>query len=183
MRIGKTIVAFLGTMALAASTFAAGTAAPPDKADLQASIRKAINNLSWYGVFDEIGFTVDDQGVVTLNGEVRTYPVHNAAISSVKNLAGVTKVVDKIEVLPLSPYDDNLRIRAYNAIFNYPALSRYVIRARSPIRIIVKYGNITLAGVVNREMDRELIYNRVNQLAGAFSVTNELKLDSEVSGS
>jgi hyperosmotically inducible protein len=183
MRIGKITTACLGALVLATLSFGADTTAPGEKADLQVKVRNAINGLAWYGVFDELGFTVDDNGVVTLNGEVRTYPVHNAAMSSVRSIPGVTKVVDNIEVLPLSPYDDNLRVRAYNAIFGYPALSRYAVRARSPIRIIVKYGNITLMGVVNREMDRELIYNRVNQLAGAFSVTNELKLDSEVSPS
>jgi hyperosmotically inducible protein len=181
MRIGKTITAFVGTALLAASSFGAA-ASPPEPTDLNAKVRQAINGLAYYGVFDDIGYTVND-GVVTLTGEVRTYPVHNSAISSVRNIPGVTRVIDNIEVLPLSPYDDNLRMRAYNAIFNYPALSRYAIRSRSPIRILVKNGNITLTGVVNSEMDRELIFTRVNQLAGAFSVTNQLRLDSDVSAS
>jgi hyperosmotically inducible protein len=181
MRIGKKIKALAGTALLAASSFGAATS-PTEPKDLDAKVRQAINGLAYYGVFDDIGYSIND-GVVTLSGEVRTYPVHNSALSSVRNIPGVTRVVDNIEVLPLSPYDDNLRVRAYNAIFGYPALSRYAIRSRSPIRILVKNGNITLVGVVNSEMDRELIYNRVNQLAGAFSVTNNLRLDSEVAGS
>jgi hyperosmotically inducible periplasmic protein len=181
MRIAKTITAFFGTALLAASSFGASdpTSAP---ADLSVQVRHAINGLAYYGVFDEIGYSIND-GVVTLTGEVRTYPVHNSAISAVKGIPGVARVIDNIEVLPLSPYDDNLRIRAYNAIFSFPALSRYAINSRSPIRILVKDGNITLSGVVNSELDRELIYNRVNSLAGAFSVTNNLRLDSDTPAS
>jgi len=181
MRIAKTIGAFFGTALLAVSSFGASSPSEVSR-DLGTKVRQAINGLAYYGVFDEIGYNVND-GVVTLTGEVRTYPVHNSAISSVRNIPGVTKIVDNIEVLPLSPYDDNLRVRAYNAIFAYPALSRYAINSRSPIRILVKNGNITLSGVVNRELDRELIYNRVSGLAGAFSVTNNLRLDPDSDGS
>lgn len=177
MRIAKTIKALLGTALLATSSF--GASSPNEAPDLGDQVRRAINGLAYYGVFDDIGYTVNGS-VVTLTGEVRTYPVHNSAISSVRNIPGVTRVIDNIEVLPLSPYDDRLRVRAYNAIFGYPALSRYALNSRSPIRILVKNGNIELTGVVNSELDRELVFNRVNQVAGAFSVTNHLRLDSDV---
>lgn len=177
MRIGKTIAAFLGTALFAVSSFGA-TASQESKVDaLDGKVRHAIETLAWYGVFDDIGYSIDD-GVVTLTGEVRTYPVHNAAISAVKGIAGVERVVNKIEVLPLSPNDDNIRVRAYYAIFGYPALSRYALNARPPIRILVKNGNITLSGVVNNELDRRLVEMRIQALPGVFSVTNNLRLDT-----
>jgi hyperosmotically inducible protein len=173
MKIGNTIL----TLILAASAFAAqgpGVAANPN---LERDVRQAINTLAWYGVFDDLSFSVDDKGAVTLSGQVMQYNVRNSALSAVKNVKGVERVVDNIEVLPLSPFDNGIRLRAYNAIFGYPALSRYAINARSPIRILVKNGNITLAGVVNNELDRTLAYNRLRALPGAFTVTNELRLD------
>jgi hyperosmotically inducible protein len=180
MKIGNTIsTLFTTAVLLAVPGFAAtsqGTA-PLPKAELEQEVRHALNTLAWYGVFDDLSFNVDDAGTVTLSGQVMQYNVRNSAVSAVKRLAGVVRVEDKIEVLPLSPFDNGIRVRAYNAIFGYPALSRYAINARSPIRILVKNGNITLAGVVNNELDRTLVYSRIRALPGAFTVTNELRLD------
>ena len=67
----------------------------------------------------------------------------------VKRVEGVEKVVNNIEVLPLSPADDDIRIATYRSIFGHPALNRYAIQPQPPIRIIVKNGNVTLIGVVN----------------------------------
>lgn len=172
MKIGYTIL----TLALATSAFASqGTPGP--NPNLERDVRQAINTVAWYGVFDDLSYSIDSEGAVTLTGQVMQYNVRNSAVSAVKNVAGVTRVDDKIEVLPLSPFDNGIRIRAYNAIFGFPALSRYAINARPPIRILVKNGNITLAGVVNNELDRTLAYNRLRALPGAFSVTNQLRLD------
>jgi hyperosmotically inducible protein len=165
------------SLILAASAFASQGPVASVNPNLERDVRHAINTLAWYGVFDELSFSFDDAGVVTLSGQVMQYNVRNSAVSAVKNVKGVTRVEDKIEVLPLSPFDNGIRIRAYNAIFGYPALSRYAINARPPIRILVKNGNITLAGVVNNELDRTLAYNRLRSLPGAFTVTNELRLD------
>jgi len=181
MRIGNAISTFFAAaVLLAVPGFGAssqGAANPVPKAELEREVRHALNTLAWYGVFDELAFDIDDAGAVTLSGQVMQYNVRNSAVSAVKRLAGVVRVEDQIEVLPLSPYDNSIRVRAYNAIFGYPALSRYAINARPPIRILVKNGNVTLAGVVNNEMDRTLVYNRVIALPGAFSVTNDLRLD------
>ena len=149
------------------------------KAELSARVRQAINKLPYYGVYDDLNYSIDDHGGVTISGEARTYVVRNSAISAVKGIPGVTRVEDKIEVLPLSPYDDSIRIRTYDAIFGFPALSRYAINSRSPIRIIVDRGNVTLEGVVNNELDRKLIDTRVRAVAGVFSLKNNLRLDSD----
>ena len=42
------------------------------------------------------------------------------------------------------------------------------------IHIIVNNGNVTLTGVVDNNMDKNLAYIRANQVPGVFSVTNNL---------
>ena len=178
MKTGHAISTLVAAaMLFAMPGFGASQGAPNSNPNLEKEVRHAINSLPYYGVFDDLNFSIDDGGAVTLSGEVTQYYVRNSAVSAVKGIPGVVRVNDNIEVLPLSPFDNNIRIRAYNAIFGYPALSRYAINSRPPIRIIVKNGNITLEGVVNNEMDRTLVYNRVRALPGAFTVTNDLRLD------
>ncbi len=179
MKIRRTVSTLVvAVVLLAVPGFAAqGTPSSVANPNLERDVRHAINTLAYYGVFDDLSFTIDDSGAVTLSGQVMQYNVHNSAINAVKNVAGVTRVNDNIEVLPLSPFDNGIRIRAYNAIFGYPALSRYAINARPPIHIVVKNGNITLAGVVNNELDRKLVYSRIRSLPGAFTITNDLRLD------
>lgn len=180
MQVGRMLSAVVMTARLLAVPGLAATKGTPEpNPNLERDVRHAIGTLAWYGVFDNLSFSVDTAGAVTVSGQVMQYNVRNSAISAVKRVAGVTRVQDNIEVLPLSPFDNGIRIRAYNAIFAYPALSRYAINARPPIRILVKNGNVTLAGVVNNELDRTLAYNRIQALPGVFSVTNELHLDSD----
>ena len=113
MKIGRTISTFLAVAALAIPSFAA--AAEEKNAKLEQQVRQAILTLPWYGVFDGIDWEVGANGIVTLKGQVRTYNVHNSAVDAVKRIAGVVRVNDRIEVLPLSPFDDIIRVRAYNA--------------------------------------------------------------------
>jgi len=77
-------------------------------------------------------------------------------------------------VLPLSPNDDRLRIALYRTIFSQASLGRYTLGANPPVRILVKNGNVTLAGVVLNEMDKNLAGLFANQVNGVFTVTNNL---------
>ena len=140
-------------------------------------VRQALNKLSWYGVFDNLDYEIDNAGTVTLTGEVTRYSVRNDAVSTVKHLPGVAKVIDKIEILPLSRFDDDIRVRAYRAIYDYPALSMYAVRARGPIRIIVRNGEVTLVGAVASEQDRRIVFNRVSTLPNTFKVINDLVIN------
>jgi len=92
----------------------------------------------------------------------------------VKNIEGVGKVVNNIEVLPLSPMDDQIRRAVYRAIFSEPGLSRYAESAVPSIHIIVKNGHVTLEGVVDSEGDKNLVNIRVNSVPNVFSVKNNL---------
>jgi len=131
--------------------------------------------LPYYGVFDNLAYQVAPDGTVTLLGQVARPTLKSDAENSVKRIEGVEKVVNNIEVLPNSPNDDRIRRDAYRAIYGNSALSEYQLRAVPPIHIIVKNGNITLEGVVARQMDKQIAGMQANQVHGAFSVTNNLQ--------
>jgi hyperosmotically inducible protein len=140
-------------------------------------VRHELVMLPYYGVFDNLAYKVDADGTVTLFGQVVNPVLKSDAERAVKRIEGVEKVVNNIEVLPLSPNDDRIRRAAYRAIYGNSVLSQYQLRAVPPIHIIVKNGNITLEGVVAREMDKNLANIQANGVHGAFSVTNNLVVD------
>jgi len=131
--------------------------------------------LPFYSVFDNIGFKVEGYNVI-LTGQV-TQPVLKKDVENVvKRIEGVEKVDNRIEVLPTSIVDDQLRLKLYRAIYGDPALERYALPVVKPIRIIVKNGNVTLEGMVDSEADNDVANVRANGVAGVFSVTNHLKV-------
>ncbi|MGD0211673.1 MAG: BON domain-containing protein [Terriglobales bacterium] len=140
-------------------------------------VRHELVMLPYYGVFDNLAYKVDSDGTVTLLGQVANPVLKSDAERAVKRIEGVEKVVNNIEVLPLSPNDDRIRRAAYRAIYGNSVLSQYQLRAVPPIHIIVKNGNITLEGAVAREMDKNLAGIKANGVHGAFSVTNNLIVD------
>jgi len=96
----------------------------------------------------------------------------------VKTIEGVEKVDNQIEVLPVSPNDDRLRLRLFRAIYGFNALQRYALPVVKPIRIIVKNGHVTLEGIVDSEADKNLVNLRARGVSGSFSVTNNLTVSS-----
>lgn len=136
-------------------------------------VRHEILMLPYFDVFDNITFRVDGYNV-TLMGEVTQPTLKRDAERAVKGVEGVEAVDNQIEVLPLSPNDDRLRVALYRAIYGFPGLQRYALPVIKPIRIIVKNGNVVLEGVVNNQADKSLVKLRANGVHGAFSVTNNL---------
>jgi hyperosmotically inducible periplasmic protein len=98
----------------------------------------------------------------------------DSAVSILQNQPGVKDVVDRIQVLPTSPFDDEVRIRTLRAIHGDPVLSRYAMDPQAPIRIVVDRGHVALYGVVDNVMDKQVAGIRANQVFGAFSVDNQL---------
>ena len=142
----------------------------------QKEVRHNLLMLPYYGVFDDLGFNVNGS-TVTLTGQVNDPTLKNDAGNAVKKIKDVASVVNNIEVLPLSPADNTVRLAAYRAIYNDPTISvRYAYRAAPPIHIIVKNGHIRLEGVVSSEADKDLINVRVNSVPGAFGVENDLQV-------
>jgi hyperosmotically inducible periplasmic protein len=156
------------------------SAAIPDstKAAIAKEVRHELVTLPYYGVFDNLGFRVNDDASVTLFGQVNKPVLKDNAGRVVKRVQGVTGVKNEIEVLPLSPNDDRIRRAAFKAIYGDSALStRYAYQAVPSIHILVKNGNITLEGVVANQMDKTIAGIRANALPGVFSVTNNLRVE------
>jgi hyperosmotically inducible protein len=132
-----------------------------------------------YGTTAFNSFNIGVQsGVVTLSGTAYGPTDKDSAISLVSHYPGVKDVVDNIEVAPLSPNDDRIRIAAARAIYGFPSLQRYGIDPAKPIRITVVNGNLTLTGVVDNQADKDTAGIRANGVSGAFKVNNDLQVAS-----
>ncbi|MGA8538125.1 MAG: BON domain-containing protein [Terriglobales bacterium] len=145
-------------------------------------VRHELVMLPYYGVFDNLAYKVDPDGTVTLLGQVaplRGSTLKSDAENAVKRIEGVTRVVNDIEVLPLSPMDDQTRRAVYRAIYGNEVLNQYQLRAVPPIHIIVKNGHVTLEGVVSRAMDKQIAGLQANGVPGVFSVTNNLVVEED----
>ncbi|HTS65835.1 MAG TPA: BON domain-containing protein [Candidatus Acidoferrales bacterium] len=161
-------------------------------------VRKQILSLPQYGVFDNLSFGIR-QNTVILRGAASRPTLKSSAENVVKKIEGVESVENEIDVLPLSPNDDRIRAAVYVSIYGYGPLQRYTsnrgggrtglsvaraaggITADPPmgfhaIHIIVKNGNVTLAGVVDNEGDLAIAEMRANSVNGVFSVQNELQV-------
>jgi len=133
-------------------------------------VRHELLLLPYYGVFDNLAYKVSPGGTVTLLGQVAN-PV------LVEKIEGVDHVDNQIDVLPTSTMDDGIRRAVYRAIYGNEVLSQYAIRAVPPIHIIVKNGNVTLEGVVARQMDKQIAEMQAKSVPNVFSVTDNLQVE------
>ncbi len=134
--------------------------------------------LPFYSVFDNLEYQVSQDGTVTLQGQVVTPTLKSDAENVVKKIEGVSRVVNNIEVLPVSPNDDRIRRAVYRAIYGNEVLSQYELRAVPPIHIIVKNGHVTLTGVVARQMDKQIAEMQAKSVPGVFSVDDNLRVEN-----
>jgi hyperosmotically inducible protein len=117
-----------------------------DESRLARQVRHELLMLPYYGVFDDLAFRIDGD-TVTLLGQVTRPRLKSDAERAVKKIEGVGRVINEIEVLPLSPMDDQIRMAEFRAIYGDPSLStRYGYRALPSIHIIVKSGHVALEG-------------------------------------
>jgi hyperosmotically inducible periplasmic protein len=144
--------------------------------DLSERVRHELVMLPWLGVFDHLTFQVEGDKVI-LAGQVNRPTLRSDAERVVLRVAGVSAVSNQIEVLPLSPFDDRVRLATLRALYSFPALQRYGLGVLPGIRILVKNGNVTLAGVVANPVDAQLAYLRAMQVPGVFSVSNQLTVE------
>ena len=142
---------------------------------LAEQVRHQLAMVPWYGVFDDLGYSVDGTQV-TLTGNVVNPAVKNDAVGYVKSIKGVTSVVDNIKLLPPSSMDFQIRRAEYRSIFGFGGLYRYAMGVNPSIHIIVDSGHVTLVGYVDNAGDREMAYIRANAVPGVFSVTNNLQI-------
>ncbi len=169
-----------GTIALfvMAQLAAAAPAVNGELSRVENQVRHELVMLPYYGVFDNLSFRVNGSEV-TLMGQVTRPTLKTSAEKVVKNIEGVDKVDNQIEVLPNSPNDNSIRLAVYRAVYSQAALQRYQLRAVPPIHIIVNNGNVTLVGVVASEGDKNIAGIQANGVSGVFSVTNNLQVEKE----
>jgi hyperosmotically inducible periplasmic protein len=185
MRKFKSII--LAIAAIFAIATSAAVAAPVagtpgvqqlNEQQIMKKVRKELVTLPYYGVFDNLAYKVEG-GTVTLYGQVVRPSTRRDAERRVAKIAGVEQVVNNIEVLPPSPSDDSIRVRTYRTVFRSAGLYRYAMGANPSIHIVVNRGHVTLEGVVGNKMDKQLAFFAANSVPGVFSVTNNLRTDSE----
>ena len=127
-----------------------------------------------YGiVFNSLTLSVHD-GIVTVGGSVHDYPSRDSALAIVETTPGVRGVIDNIQVQPTSQFADELRIRLAQAISGHPALQKYAMVPNAPIRIVVNNGHVTLSGVVDSQMDKQIAETQAKSVPGVFSVDDQL---------
>ena len=151
-----------------------------ERKDLQLfnDVATAVNRYTQFTIFDNVDVAVKD-GTVTLTGDV-TMPYKREDIEKrVAKVDGVRQLRNRIKVLPVSLSDDQLRYRIARAIYDDPNFWKYAIGPNPPIHIIVEHGRVTLAGVVDNEMDRLIARSLAHQFP-ALSVKNDLKTNTEV---
>jgi hyperosmotically inducible protein len=176
LAIGSMLMAAIvaGAGLAGASTTAAGAA---NDTAIEKQVVHEILMYPRYTIWDNVGLKVHE-GNVELTGVVSQPYKKEDLTRLAKNVPGVASVTNELKVLPLSPFDDELRIRVARAIYGDPILTRYAIQPRGPIHIIVDNGQVTLEGVVGNQMDKQVAGLRANGAGLSFGlVVNNLKVE------
>ena len=149
---------------------------PADESRLIRDVRHQLLMLPYYTIFDDLAFRVNG-GTVTLLGDVTNPVLKSDAENVVKRIEGVAQVVNRINVLPLSDMDWQVRHAEFRAIYGDPGIGdRYGHQALPAIHIIVNNGHVKLEGVVANQGDKNLINIRANGVPNVFSVENDLQV-------
>ena len=135
----------------------------------------AYDRVGYGNAFNAITVSVNN-GVVTLGGHALGPVAKESALNLAKRTPGVQNVIDKIQVDPVSPMDDQLRIAVARRVYGYPSLNKYAINPANPIRITVINGHVILSGFVDNQSDKDVAGIQANTVPGVFSVTNNLQV-------
>lgn len=162
---------------LGVSGASAGTTTSPKVLTLSDQVHHELVMLPWYGVFDNLEYKVDGSEVI-LSGQVTSEhaTTRDDAGKFVRSIPGVTSVVNNIEVLPPSPFDNQIRRAEFRTVFSHADLGRYTLGAIPQVHIIVKNGHVSLEGVVMNQMDKNIAGIIANTVPGVFSVENNLRI-------
>jgi hyperosmotically inducible protein len=171
--IGPALAAAL----LVVSSAAAEATTRTDRQVLR-DVQRAVTGSGWFTIFDDIHARVD-HGIVTLTGRVTMPYKRDDIVRRVSRVEGLVRLVDQVQVLPLSRFDDELRLRLARAIYGNANFSNYAMMANPPIHIIVERGRVTLTGIVQSHVDRMLARALATQ-PGVMTVVNNLRTEQEV---
>ncbi len=191
LRIGRFAVPAMAAGLITASTPHAQSVSVKQTTE---SVRRALERLPYYGVFDFLAFQVD-RGTVTLTGYAYRGSLKSDAEAAVKRVSGVDEVANKIELLPAAQNDDRIRWATFYNIYTDDFLSRYApggpMAARYdalqfarfpgmqpfgtyPIHIIVKGSRTTLVGIVDTESDKTVAGFKAREVPQVLGVDNDL---------
>ena len=175
---------FLGRFVMTTTLVAgSGIALAASSAISDAAIAKSLTHelrmYPRYTIWDDVHIRVNN-GTVELGGAVNQ-PFKKADMGRIaQRVAGVTTVKNDIKVLPLSPFDDSLRLRVARAIYGDPVMQRYALNPNPSIRILVENGRVTLTGFVANEMDKNIAGIRASTAGLAFGpVVNNLQVEGK----
>lgn len=172
------LIAIVASLAILVSSAAVASAQRRDDDSRTANkVRKELVTLPYYGVFDNLAYKVEGD-TVTLYGQVVDAVTRKDAERRVKKIEGVERVINNIQVLPVSGFDNTIRVRTYRALARTGGLYRYFQGTNPSIHIIVNRGRVTLEGVVSNKMDSQLAYMTARGISGVFAVTNNLQVES-----
>jgi hyperosmotically inducible protein len=174
-------IVLAGVLGASLGTPAARAAATtkPKVTTLNDQVHHQLVMLPWYGVFDNLKYQINGSEV-TLSGQlVSEHAVtKDDAQKFVGSIPGVTRVINNIEVLPPSPFDNQIRRAEYRTVFSHADLGRYTLGAIPQVHIVVKGGHVALEGVVMNQMDKNIAGIVANSVPGVFSVQNNLRIGS-----
>ena len=126
-----------------------------------------------YGIFDNITLQADGNRLA-VDGQV-TLPFKKDDIGKLlTRVKGVGAIENNLEVLPVSNFDDRLRLEVARAIYGDPYFLHYRLQSLPPIHIIVKNGHVTLDGVVATPLDRSKADLAARGAGLSFSVVDNL---------
>lgn len=171
LALTATIIA-LSIVSVNAQSFSGGR-------NLEQQIFKKLNGLPYYGVFDHIAYKVDGS-TVTLYGKVNSLGTKSDAERVVKRIPGVTRVVNNIQNLPPSSFDNSIRRQLVRKFASTGGIYRYLREPSPSVRLIVDRGNVTLEGYVANRGDYNVMNILANGVLGVFSVTNNLVIEKEM---
>jgi len=177
MKVLAATLALVFATTMFASPLQQGENAPAnsDQARISQEVRHQLLLLPYYTVFDVLEYSVNG-GTVTLRGYVTRPTLKRDAEGAVKDVSGVTKVINQIQELPPSSMDDQIRRAEYRSIYGFDPLSRYAWGAVPQIHIIVNSGRVTLYGKVDNAADKQMIVMRAKLVPGTFSVEDHLEV-------
>jgi hyperosmotically inducible protein len=169
LMIAALMLAGLGTPALAQTQ--------TGNLEIFRAVQRQVLQYPHFTMFDSVHAQIDN-GVLTLTGKV-TMPYKRDAIEQrVSRVDGIDEVHNRIEVLPASQFDDELRYRIARAIYTHPVFNGYVSSVNPPIHVIVERGRVTLEGVVNSQVE-QAVARSIASSFNAFEVKSALKTEAE----
>ena len=179
MKFGKALTSAALTLGALAGSAIANAPATVSDAQIAAKAGHEIRMYSRYSIWDNINLRVNN-GNVELVGEVNE-PYKKADLGRiVQHVAGVSSITNELKVLPLSPFDNQIRAQVARAIYRDPVLSRYSMQVVPPIHIIVDNGHVSLEGVVNNTMEKNVAGIRAGSAGLSLGpVVNNLRVENQ----